>query len=106
MIYPINRGIGDTVEFKGLKQKYLFIAAAGVVCIIILTFILLVSGFNYYIIVGLVATFAIGLLFAVFHLNRTYGEHGLMKKFARQKHPKRIANRQLIREILSYKKSI
>ena len=27
--YPINRGIGKPVEFKGLKSQYLFIFAGG-----------------------------------------------------------------------------
>ena len=27
--YPINKGIGHSVEFKGLKAQYLFIFAGG-----------------------------------------------------------------------------
>lgn len=27
--YPVNRGIGKPVEFKGLKSQYLFIFAGG-----------------------------------------------------------------------------
>ena len=30
--YPVNRGIGKPVEFKGLKSQYLFIFCGGLAC--------------------------------------------------------------------------
>ena len=42
--YPINKGIGHSVEFKGLKAQYLFIFAGGLLVVFFLVVVLLVSG--------------------------------------------------------------
>ena len=34
--YPINKGIGHSVEFKGLKAQYLFIFAGGLLAVCLL----------------------------------------------------------------------
>ena len=34
--YPINKGIGHSVEFKGLKAQYLFIFAGGLLVVFFL----------------------------------------------------------------------
>lgn len=34
--YPINKGIGASVEFKGLKAQYLFIFAGGLLLLFVL----------------------------------------------------------------------
>ena len=31
--YPVNKGIGRPVEFKGLKAQYLFVFAGGPSCL-------------------------------------------------------------------------
>ena len=38
--YPINKGIGHSVEFKGLKAKYLFIFAGGLLAVFFLVVVL------------------------------------------------------------------
>ena len=38
--YPINRGIGRSVEFQGLKSQYLFIFAGGLLALFVLFVIL------------------------------------------------------------------
>ena len=40
--YPINKGIGRPVEFKGLKAQYLFIFAGGLLAAFVL-FVIIVS---------------------------------------------------------------
>ena len=35
--YNINKGIGQSVEFKGLKAQYLFIFAGGLLAVFVLT---------------------------------------------------------------------
>lgn len=47
--YNINKGIGRTVEFKGLKAQYLFIFAGGLLGTLILVMILYMAGVNSYI---------------------------------------------------------
>ena len=41
--YPINKGIGRPVEFKGLKAQYLFIFCGGLLALFVL-FIILYMG--------------------------------------------------------------
>ena len=41
--YPINKGIGHSVEFKGLKAQYLFIFAGGLLAVFFLAASLCVS---------------------------------------------------------------
>ena len=36
MEYGINKGIGQSVEFKGLKAQYLFIFAGGLLAVFVL----------------------------------------------------------------------
>ena len=42
--YPINKGIGRPVEFKGLKAQYLFLFAGGLLAAFILFIILYMAG--------------------------------------------------------------
>ena len=44
--YPINRGIGKPVEFKGLKSQYLFIFAGGLLALFVLFIIMYMVGIN------------------------------------------------------------
>ncbi len=44
MEYNINKGIGKSVEFKGLKAQYLFIFAAGLLAVFVLYVLLYLMG--------------------------------------------------------------
>lgn len=92
--YTINKGIGRTVEFKGLKAQYLFIFAGGLLGILVLVMILYMAGVNSY----LCLTLGFGgsglIVWQTFSLNRKYGEHGLMKVGARKRHPRYIICRK------------
>ena len=81
--YPVNRGIGKPVEFKGLKSQYLFIFAGGLLAVFVVFIILLV--------------------WQTFRLNERYGTHGLMKIAARKRHPRFIINRRTIPRLFTYK---
>lgn len=100
MNYNINKGIGRTVEFKGLKAQYLFIFAGGLLGILILVMILYMAGANSYFCLFLGAGGASLLVWQTFSLNRKYGEHGLMKIGARKRHPRYIICRRSVRRYL------
>lgn len=100
--YHINKGIGRTVEFKGLKAQYLFIFAGGLLCVLILVMILYMAGTNTYICLVTGSLSASLIVWKTFTLNSKYGEHGLMKLGARQKHPKHILSRKPARRFLKY----
>ncbi|MGI9652004.1 DUF4133 domain-containing protein [Chryseobacterium pennipullorum] len=94
--YHINKGIGRTVEFKGLKAQYLFIFAGGLLGILVFIMIMYMAGVNTYICLLLGGTISGLLIWKTFSLNRKYGEHGLMKLGAKKKHPRYIISRKSI----------
>ena len=94
--YHINKGIGRTVEFKGLKAKYLFIFAGGLLGLLVCVMIMYVAGVNTYLCLSFAGISSSILIWQTFSLNRKYGEHGLMKSGAHKKHPKYIVSRKCI----------
>ena len=44
MEYGINKGIGTSVEFRGLKAQYLFIFAGGLLAVFVVFVILYMQG--------------------------------------------------------------
>lgn len=102
MNYNINRGIGRTVEFKGLKAQYLFIFAGGLLGTLIFVMILYMAGANPYICLFLGAGGASLIVWQAFSLNRKYGEHGLMKMAARKRHPRYIICRKPVDRYLKF----
>jgi hypothetical protein len=47
--YPINKGIGRPVEFKGLKAQYLFIFCGGLLALFVLFVILYMASTSGYV---------------------------------------------------------
>ena len=100
--YNINKGIGRTVEFKGLKAQYLFIFAGGLLGTLILVMILYMTGVNSYVCLLLGTSGASLIVWQTFSLNRKYGEHGLMKVGARKRHPRYIICRKAVHRYLKF----
>ncbi|MDR6370158.1 hypothetical protein J2795_001299 [Chryseobacterium bernardetii] len=92
--YHINKGIGRTVEFKGLKAQYLFIFSGGLLGILVSVIVMYMAGVNTYLCLILGGASSGLLIWQTFALNRKYGEYGLMKAGARRKHPKYIISRK------------
>lgn len=100
--YNINKGIGRTVEFKGLKAQYLFIFAGGLLGTLIFVMILYMAGVNSLICLFLGAGGASLIIWQTFSLNKKYGEHGLMKLGARKRHPRYIISRKPVHRYLKF----
>jgi hypothetical protein len=92
--YPINRGIGKSVEFKGLKSQYLFLFAGGLLTIFVLFVILYMTGIGQWFCIGFGVLSSSVLVWQTFSLNHKYGEYGLMKLSAIRNHPKYLLNRK------------
>ena len=92
--YPINKGVGRQVEFKGLRAQYLFLFAGGLLAVFILVIVLYMGGVSG---VGLGGA----LVALTFRLNRKYGSYGLMKLLAARRHPRRIVSRKSVARILN-----
>lgn len=100
--YNINKGIGRTVEFRGLKAQYLFIFAGGLLGTLVLVMILYMTGVNSYICLFLGAGGASLIVWQSFSLNRKFGEHGLMKIAANKRHPRYIICRKSVHRYIKY----
>ena len=85
--YPINKGVGRQVEFKGLRAQYLFLFAGGLLAVFILVVVLYMGG--------------VDQVACLVRLYRMYGAYGLMKLLAARRHPRRIVSRKSVARILN-----
>lgn len=87
-VYTINKGIGKSIEFHGLKGQYIWYFAALVVSLLVLFAILYIASSGMMVCLGL--TGGLGALggIKIFTLSGRYGEHGMMKAIARRQVPK------------------
>ena len=92
--YPINKGIGRSPEFKGLKSQYLFIFAGGLLALFVLFVIMYMAGIDQWVCIGFGVICASVLVWVTFRLNAKYGEWGLMKLQALRRHPRYIISRK------------
>ena len=101
--YPINKGIGRPVEFKGLKAQYLFIFAGGLLAAFILFVILSWAGARR----GLCLVLGVGSAPAAvgltFRLNAEHGEPGLMNRGAAGMRPRHVLHRRRVSNLLRRK---
>lgn len=102
--YSINKGIGKSVEFKGLKAQYLFIFAGGLLATFIIFVVMYMAGVNQWICIGFGVIVASILVWQTFALNAKYGEYGLMKAGAVKSHPRYIINRKSFPRLFKHKK--
>ena len=102
--YPVNKGIGRAVEFKGLKAQYLFIFVGGLLALFVLFVILYMIGIDQWICIGFGVVSASVLVWKTFSLNAKYGEHGLMKLSATKSHPRYLLNRRRISRLIKKRK--
>jgi hypothetical protein len=102
--FPINKGIGRSVEFKGLKAQYLFIFCGGLLVVFVLFIILYMVGIDQWFCIGFGVISASVLVWQTFALNARYGQHGLMKLGAVRSHPRYLINRRRIARLFTRKK--
>ncbi len=100
MEYNINKGIGKSVEFRGLRAQYLFIFAGGLLAVFVAFVILYMAGVGQWVCIGFGVVAACALVWGSFRLNAEYGEHGLMKRMAKRQHPRYLINRKSVCRLL------
>ena len=98
--WEINKGVGRTVEFKGLKAQYLFLFAGGLLAVFFLVVILYLCGVSQIAcpVIGIVG--ATLVVWQTFAMNRKYGQYGLMKKGAVRMHPRYLLNRRTVYHLI------
>ena len=80
--YTVNKGIGRSPEFKGLKSQYLFIFAGGLLALFVVFVVMYMAGIDQWVCIGFGVTCASVLVWATFRLN------------AKRRHPRYIINRK------------
>lgn len=66
MEFELNKGIGKSAEFKGLKAQYLFLFAAGLLTVFVLFIIMYMAGVNQWVCIGFGVVTASALVWATF----------------------------------------
>ena len=90
--FNVNKGIGRSPEFKGLKSQYLFIFAGGLLALFVIFVVMYMAGIDQWVCIGFWVTF---------RMNSKYGEWGLMKLHALRSHPRYIISRRKFLRLFS-----
>lgn len=96
-VYQINKGINQSIEFKGLKAQYIWYLGGGLAVLMILFAVLYIIGIPSFICVGFIVVAGSFLVFKIYGMSNKYGEYGLMKALAAKQVPKciRIRSRKV-----------
>ena len=89
-VYQINKGINQSIEFKGLKAQYIWYLGGGVVALMVLFAILFFIGIPSIFCVGLIGVLGTLMVVKIYKMSHKYGEYGMMKAIARKQIPKNI----------------
>lgn len=87
-IYKINKGINQSIEFKGLKAQYIWYLGGGMIVLMILFAVMYIIGLPTFLCIGSIAVSGTLLVMGIYRISRKYGEHGMMKAFARRQLPR------------------
>lgn len=98
--WDINKGIGRTVEFKGLKAQYLFLFAGGLLAVFLLVVVCYLCGMSQWLCLGIGLVGATLVVWQTFAMNRKYGQYGLMKQGAIRMHPRYLRNRRTVYHLI------
>jgi predicted lysophospholipase L1 biosynthesis ABC-type transport system permease subunit len=89
-IYPVNKGINKSIEFKGLRAQYIWYLGGGLLALLILFAVMYIMGISSIICIAIVLIAGAILFIKVYAMSNKYGEHGMMKAAARRSVPKVI----------------
>lgn len=89
-VYQVNKGINQSIEFKGLKAQYIWYLGAGVVGLMILFAVLYIIGLPSIICVAFIGSSGGFLVFQIYRMSNRFGQYGMMKALARKQIPKVI----------------
>lgn len=89
-VYQINKGINQSIEFKGLKAQYIWYLGGGLVVLLILFAVLYIIGLPSLVCVGFIGAAGSFLVFKIYRMSNKYGEYGLMKALAKKQVPRCI----------------
>ncbi|RZM22411.1 MAG: DUF4133 domain-containing protein [Pedobacter sp.] len=86
-IYQINKGVSKPIMFKGLKSQYIAYLAIGLLSLLLFFAVGYVAGLSVFLLVPAIIVLGTAVFFVIFRLSHRFGEHGLMKFFAKRSLP-------------------
>lgn len=89
-VYQINKGINQSIEFKGLKAQYIWYLGTGIIILMIVFSILYILGIPSYVCVGIIVVSGALLVLKIYRMSHKYGEYGLMKALSKKQLPKAV----------------
>jgi len=89
-VYQINKGINQSIEFKGLKAQYIWYLGAGVIVLMVVFAVLYILGVPSFVCVGIIVVSGALLVMKIYRMSQTYGEYGLMKALSKKQLPKAV----------------
>lgn len=89
-VYQINKGINQSIEFKGLKAQYIWYLGGGVVGLMIVFAVLFIIGIPSLVCVAFIGGAGTAMVMKIYKMSRRYGEHGMMKALASRQVPKSL----------------
>ncbi|MCD0472495.1 DUF4133 domain-containing protein [Flavobacterium sp. JAS] len=89
-VYQINKGINQSIEFKGLKAQYIWYLGGGVVGLMIVFAILFFIGIPSLICVAIIGITGTVMVIKIYKMSHQFGEHGMMKAIAKKQIPKNV----------------
>jgi len=89
-VYQINKGINQSIEFKGLKAQYIWYLGGGIVVLLFLFSCMYFVGFPSVVCIGIIGISGAVLILKVYKMSHKYGEHGMMKALAKRQVPKAV----------------
>lgn len=106
MEYGINKGIGKSVELKGLSSQYIIFSVAGLLTLFVVFVILYMIGVGQWFCISFLIVSVLVLTGAVFRINNKYGRYGLMKLTAKKSQPRYLINRKTIYRLFQNNKAL
>lgn len=92
-VYQINKGINQSIEFKGLKAQYIWYLGGGVIALLIIFAAMYIIGLPSFVCIGIILIAGTLLVIRIYRMSNKYGEYGLMKALARKQVPKVLKSR-------------
>lgn len=92
-VYQINKGINQSIEFKGLKAQYIWYLGGGVIALMIIFAAMYIIGLPSLVCIGIILIAGTVLVIRIYGMSNKYGEYGLMKALARKQVPKVLKSR-------------
>ena len=89
-VYHINKGINQSIEFKGLKAQYIWYLGGGVIVLMILFAVMYIAGLQSFVCLGIIGVSGTLWVLKIYKMSQKYGEHGMMKALAKRQIPKAI----------------